>query len=846
MPADRAGYTLSLFAIDVSPSMGGEVVDPESFKKTTKLALAQEYVARRCVPKISSGRKTEAVGLLSFGGKTNNQAHNDYTAKNPEDDDPMYAHVACDVAIQTARPKIVETVMNVEVGEHEGNPISALMVALDMIQVHKHTKSWALEVILITDGESNFDQGEYEDAMDRFDDMGVQLNVLGIGFDPLTSPVDKTKSRAKRLSEKFWRIFIEKLHERISSTTSSEEILPTIGLFEEALAEARMPRPTTVNSAVSPIDLKIGSPDVDPEQAIIIPIKYSKATMKARPPSLSKAWKPAMDLQVPMYNNVYQSGPSQLVSSFQASQGSKIDPTELAGMISADVKAHSTYVVKRQEPPAGTQVQPSHETRAQGEGDVAQLEDGHEEEMVAKEDIVKAWKFGSTWVPMEADTFEPLNTTKGVEILGFFPREAIKRHLLMGEVRFIWPDLTSPKAQLQFSSLVEGMYLREMCAVVRWVLKDQSDPIIGACVPEFNYPGEDKRLDYMFWCQLPFAEDEHNFWFPSLTDYKTSSGKVITEHPLIPTQDQCDLMDDFVQSMDLDIYARSLAKTSTLNAGEEGDEKPDLDVEVVPWFEPARAFNPAIHRIKEAIFHASLTQDLEKDPLGPPHPELVKYFDPPEEPIHASAKITTKLKEVLAVKKVPPRQRKKVVKEGLREEEGYIDIDELFDDPSLSQKPKVEPATPQKLKPEPISPLQLKAKHNESQNQEPSPRSQPKKGRLVSNQTPLEDFNALIEGEGDVFRKAIQDLGEVVKENVTASFSRSAFPLALECLKAIRQTALTYEEVDTYNEYIEELEEYVKAPGFKHKDFWEHFEKEGKEVSKISPEEAKAALEGYD
>jgi hypothetical protein len=30
--------------------------------------------------------------------------------------------------------------------------ISAVMVALDMIQTHKHTKSWSLEIVLITDG----------------------------------------------------------------------------------------------------------------------------------------------------------------------------------------------------------------------------------------------------------------------------------------------------------------------------------------------------------------------------------------------------------------------------------------------------------------------------------------------------------------------------------------------------------------------------------------------------------------------------------------------------------------------------------------------------------------------
>lgn len=60
--------------------------------------------------------------------------------------------------------------MNLEVGEHEGNrqssidqlsrkllahvtAVSALMVALDMIHTHKHSKAWALEIVLITDGE---------------------------------------------------------------------------------------------------------------------------------------------------------------------------------------------------------------------------------------------------------------------------------------------------------------------------------------------------------------------------------------------------------------------------------------------------------------------------------------------------------------------------------------------------------------------------------------------------------------------------------------------------------------------------------------------------------------------
>jgi len=234
------------------------------------------------------------------------------------------------------------------------------------------------------------------------------------------------------------------LHERISPTTSSEDMLPTFSTFEDAVAAARLPKPAVVNGTVSAIDLCIGSPEVDADQAIRIPIRYSKATMKARPPSLSKAWKPAMDLQTPFQPT--QGGPSsQLASSIaQQSQQLKIptSASDLAAMISAEVKHHSTYVVKREAgAPPGTAAKSSQATfRMEGldedyvdengehrqEDEVA---DEDEEEPVAKEDIVKAWRFGSTWVPMEADTFEPLDTKKGVEVLGFFPRTAVSDFL---------------------------------------------------------------------------------------------------------------------------------------------------------------------------------------------------------------------------------------------------------------------------------------------------------------------------------------------------------------------------------------------------------------------------------
>jgi len=88
------------------------------------------------------------------------------------------------------------------------------------------------------------------------------------------------------------------------------------------------------------------------------------------------------------------------------------------------------------------------------------------------------------------------------------------------------------------------------------------------------------------------------------------------------------------------------------------------------WYDSGNSYNPVIHRIKEAIFHASLTQDLNTDPLGPPHPELTKFFNTPDSIGKAVEKVTEQLRDALDVKKVTPKMRKKAEKEGLRPDEG--------------------------------------------------------------------------------------------------------------------------------------------------------------------------------
>ena len=50
---------------------------------------------------------------------------------------------------------------------------------------------------------------------------------------------------------------------------------------------------------------------------------------------------------------------------------------------------------------------------------------------------------------------------------------------------------------------------------------------------------------------MPFADDVRKYTFPSLMNLLNKKGERVTEHPYIPTEAQCEAMDDFVDSMDL-------------------------------------------------------------------------------------------------------------------------------------------------------------------------------------------------------------------------------------------------------------------------------------------------------
>ncbi|ODO11258.1 hypothetical protein I350_00033 [Cryptococcus amylolentus CBS 6273] len=129
--------------------------------------------------------------------------------------------------------------------------------------------------------------------------IGLDVQVAyGVDFDVPPAKVDKSKSRNKmrlqRLSEKVWRMFVGTLQETHSKKRITD-LYPSIHSLDDALDDARRPHPQLTAGSALGLDIYIGDQEIDPAQAIIIPVKTTKATAKATAPKILKVWKPAMD-----------------------------------------------------------------------------------------------------------------------------------------------------------------------------------------------------------------------------------------------------------------------------------------------------------------------------------------------------------------------------------------------------------------------------------------------------------------------------------------------------------------------------------------------------------------------
>lgn len=145
---------------------------------------------------------------------------------------------------------------------------------------------------------------------------------------------------------------------------------------------------------------------------------------------------------------------------------------------------------------------------------------------------------------------------------------------------------------------------------------------------------------------MPFADDVRKYTFASLDHLVNKKGEVLTEHPYIPTEEQLDAMDSFVDAMDLmkagEMDEAGYVRRSQLYTFSPWKFVHQLTYHLHPrkrgaWYDPSDSYNPSLHRVKQASFHSAVVSDLDTNPLPPPHPETLKYLQPPRRVLKRAA-----------------------------------------------------------------------------------------------------------------------------------------------------------------------------------------------------------------
>lgn len=267
---------------------------------------------------------------------------------------------------------------------------------------------------------------------------------------------------------------------------------------------------------------------------------------------------------------------------------------------------------------------------------------------VEREELAKGYEYGRTAVAIsETDlNITQMETSSNYDILGFIPAENVERYMLLDSANIIVGQKGNDKAALALSSLIHALHELSSVAIARLVKKDMAEPILTVLSPLAN-----QEIECLVENVLPFAEDIRSYRFPPLDKILTISGKELTEHRNLPSEDLLNSMSDYVDNMGL--------------INDDGEE--DLAME--------DTFSPVLHTVEGAIKHRA----VHPDDGVPPKPEaLMAYSRQPEKLQERSKKALDRLIKAADVKKVPAKVKGRRRYRDVEKPLSGLNVEDLF------------------------------------------------------------------------------------------------------------------------------------------------------------------------
>ncbi|KAK5636689.1 hypothetical protein RRF57_012401 [Xylaria bambusicola] len=479
--------------------LGSSMADCHNGRIESDLDWSMRYVWDKISTTVAASRKTWNVGVI--GVKTDD-------TDNPldsQDGGEGYEHISVlqelgpmTMGSLTALRDSVKT-SNTQIGD----AISAIVLAVEMIEKFTKKLKYNRRIVLVTDGEAPIDNSDIDDIAQKIKRSGIQLTVLldrGVDFDDSEFGFkEEDKSGIKEQNEAILKDLVEKCN-------------GLYGTIAEAISELETPRVKSVKPYKTYDGLlTLGDPSVH-EDAMSINVERYFKTHKATVPPASRV----------VMKTESSTNPSS-VADGDGMQGVEPMPSFSA------VKDARTYKVNDPDAPGGKRD-------------------------VDRDNLAKGYEYGRTAVHISESDYNitKIETTKSFSIVGFIYEEKYEPFLNMGGTCMTVAQRFNDAAALKLSSLIHSLHELESYAVARIVTKDGKEPALILLAPHIE-----PDFECLYDVPLPFAEDVRNYPFPHLHKVITVQGNTITEnHRNLPSLELQQAMDDYVDAMDISSWEK--------------------------------------------------------------------------------------------------------------------------------------------------------------------------------------------------------------------------------------------------------------------------------------------------
>ncbi|CAE7014733.1 ATP-dependent DNA helicase II subunit 2 [Pyrenophora teres f. teres] len=685
-----AGKEATVFILDLGQSMG----EKKHGRDQSDLDWALEYVWNKITTTVATGRKSSLMSVIGCRTDESDLA-------GTMDESEGYENIR---VFSELKQYLLSDIRNLQEqlkpsSTDDGDLLSALVVAIHMIEnATKGAKGNPLKydrrIIIVTDGRGQMVTDDLEELAAKIKDPAAPIEIVLLGLDFDDADVgfkEEGKERQKIQNEEILKSFVD-------------DCDGSFGTLATAIDQLHVPR----LKETRPVhnyrgSLTLGDPQ-NYEATITIDVERYPCTMLAKPPTASSF--------------IVRSEVKDESGQSRQSSATMTDDNPPTTDLSAIHNSRVYQVDDRDQP--GSKI------------------------TVEMEELERGYEYGRTAVHISESDMNvvKLETQQSLELVGFVKAEEFERYLPLSRANFIVPQKANQPAQLGLSSFIHALYEADCYAIARLVAKDLKPPVLLLLVPRIELEWE-ALVDV----ELPFEEDMRRYKFPPLDRKLTVSGKTITEHKDLPTDDLLGAMSEYVDAMDLSTFGRD----------EDGNEE--------EYAKPEDTFSPLVHRINHVIQWRA-THPEPGLPIPDPPEILLKYSVPPAALLASTEKHLETLKKAADVKKVPPKVKGRGQRQRTERDKPLsgLDVDELLG------KPK-----------------HVKIEAN----------------NLIPSFKQALDVSDSIEA----IQEAADGMAKEIRSLISNSVGDSAYARALEAIRVMREEFTSLEEPEIYNIFVKQLKQ---------------------------------------